>query len=388
MGHVRRTLVFLAILLVGATAAVAMDGPTPAAANSGAASAPDDKPDAASTAQRMLDAGVKFYQDGKDAQAIRAFSKVLSAGGLQNAQIARALYYRGLAYRRKDKPGLAISDLTSAVWLKNGLSPTEQQDALSQRVAAYRDAGISDAPGISASVPVAEAPSGWETAMNGQTLASQTVASQTPASTTGDAYVPPPTAMAPIAAAPSPSTSTSSSGGIGGFFSSITNMFGGSSPSNSAASSPPPPPVTTTASVGQSNSTPSAGWSTTEVDAAPLPPPQPPPQAAAEPAPFVTKVAAAPPAAPAPVATAATGKYQVQVASVRTRQEAYALSVRLVSQHGSELGGRKPSIDESVIGSMGTFYRVRLGPFASTDEPKRLCGSFRASGFDCLVVTQ
>jgi hypothetical protein len=78
----------------------------------------------------------------------------------------------------------------------------------------------------------------------------------------------------------------------------------------------------------------------------------------------------------------------VQVAAVRTREEAYALSVRLMSQHASELGGRRPSVDETVIGSMGTFYRVRLGPYANAEEPENLCGSIRSSGFDCLVVTQ
>jgi len=37
---------------------------------------------------------------------------------------------------------------------------------------------------------------------------------------------------------------------------------------------------------------------------------------------------------------------------------------------------------------MGSFYRVRLGPYASAKEPQHLCGSLRSSGFDCLVVTQ
>ncbi len=45
----------------------------------------------------------------------------ISGGGLASQQMAQALYYRGLAYRKKGKPGLAIPDLTSAVWLKDGL---------------------------------------------------------------------------------------------------------------------------------------------------------------------------------------------------------------------------------------------------------------------------
>jgi cell division protein FtsN len=45
-------------------------------------------------------------------------------------------------------------------------------------------------------------------------------------------------------------------------------------------------------------------------------------------------------------------------------------------------------IDEAVIGSMGTFYRVRLGPYADAKEPTQLCKTLRPQGFDCLVVTQ
>jgi cell division protein FtsN len=47
-----------------------------------------------------------------------------------------------------------------------------------------------------------------------------------------------------------------------------------------------------------------------------------------------------------------------------------------------------PEIDEAVIGSMGTFYRVRLGPYADAAEPGQLCKTLKPQGFDCLVVTQ
>ena len=35
---------------------------------------------------------------------------------------------------------------------------------------------------------------------------------------------------------------------------------------------------------------------------------------------------------------------------------------------------------------MGTFYGVRLGPYASAGEPEPMCGALRSDGFDCLVV--
>jgi hypothetical protein len=46
-----------------------------------------------------------------------------------------------------------------------------------------------------------------------------------------------------------------------------------------------------------------------------------------------------------------------------------------------------PTVDEAVIGSMGTFYRVRINGYASQDEPRSLCNKLRTSGLDCLVVT-
>ena len=78
----------------------------------------------------------------------------------------------------------------------------------------------------------------------------------------------------------------------------------------------------------------------------------------------------------------------MQVAAVRTRSEADAVAASLMQKYGGKLGQRRPVVDEAVIGSMGTFYRVRVGPYANAKEPQQLCGTLRTSGFDCLVVTQ
>ena len=47
--------------------------------------------------------------------------------------MAKALFYRGVAYRQQRKPAQAISDLTSALWLKGGLGGSDRADALQQR---------------------------------------------------------------------------------------------------------------------------------------------------------------------------------------------------------------------------------------------------------------
>jgi cell division protein FtsN len=74
---------------------------------------------------------------------------------------------------------------------------------------------------------------------------------------------------------------------------------------------------------------------------------------------------------------------------VRSRAEAEAVAAKLKKDYAKKLGSRQAVIDEAAIGNMGTFYRVRVGPYANANEPRQLCITLRASGgFDCMVVTQ
>jgi hypothetical protein len=95
-------------------------------------------------AESEIEAGVASLQAGKLDNAVQRFTAVLSGGSLPGPLIARALYHRGVAYRRSGKPVQAISDLTSALWLKNGLDANYRGEALAMRAAAYRDAGLPD----------------------------------------------------------------------------------------------------------------------------------------------------------------------------------------------------------------------------------------------------
>jgi cell division protein FtsN len=167
----------------------------------------------------------------------------------------------------------------------------------------------------------------------------------------------------------------------------LGNMFG---TSGQAAQ----PSVTTTGSTGEQ---PAWGADTTVVTAqtssmvqrGPDSPPAAP--AATNDLPW-TPATSAPAAAPAKVATAAPasagGKYKLQVAAVRSRDEAERLAQTLHSYPAVRDGIVSAEIDEAVIGSMGTFYRVRLGPYADASEPGQLCKTLKPQGFDCLVVTQ
>ncbi len=87
--------------------------------------------------QQAFDAGIKAYGAGKNEEALRAFEAAMR-GGLPSAQMPRMLYYRGLTFRKLGKPGFAVSDLTSALWLKNGLSEAERADAIKVRALAYQ----------------------------------------------------------------------------------------------------------------------------------------------------------------------------------------------------------------------------------------------------------
>jgi hypothetical protein len=422
------------LIAVGVYPAAAFDGPTqskggtksaPAsgsAAKPAAEGAAKAKPKTAPPGEKLYNAGIKAYEAGKHADAIKHLGAAIRAGGLQKPQIAKALYYRGLAFRKKAKPGQAISDLTSAYWLNEGLTAAQRSDALTNRNAAYREAGISNAPAASESVVVAAEPavmsapslgagtSGWETATLGKTAAPVTNASSTSQSTSPAPAV----AAAPASksgTSASDSSDSGSSGGVGGFFSSITSLFtgGGSSSSQSAPSqgknSDTTAPITTkpeTSSWTQTTQVapappsakptkPAQVATSVATQVAAAPPPAKPAQVTT---PFTTQVAAVTPPAVAvqprkpKVTSAPSGKYRLQVAAVRSRSEADAVAARLMQKYGGKLGQRRPVVDEAVIGSMGTFYRVRVGPYANAKEPQQLCGTLRTSGFDCLVVTQ
>lgn len=435
----------------------------PFAVSAGPASAqqqPPQQPGAenpAAAAKRAYEGGVKAYNAGRHQNAVDQFNLALRGGGLSSAEMAKGLYYRGVSYKKLNKPGLAISDLTSALWLKNGLSDQDRASAEAARADAYKAAGVAEgpaplavrsgapdpAPAASPAAVAAAAPAAASAAAPaaapapasgglasifqpaGQPAAGSDGGFPQPLSMGAETAVPPPprvarasdtinqaaaleqrtsvasnyvsTAAAPQAAPAQPvfsaapmagegETATSalpSTGGalagVSGFFS---NLFGG----NSASSPTQAPAAVSTASthpapaaIPQVSSW-SGGTSMTQTGG--------------------NTAAAKPAAAPAPVKTAALapqaapqapkvkgGKFKIHVAAVRSRAEAEALAQRLNAEHGQELASRTATVDQATIGTMGTFYRVRIGSYATADEPRGLCNTLRNSGYDCLVVT-
>ncbi len=316
---------------------------------------PDDAPAAKDPAVALAayTSGVKSYQAGKFDAAILSLNSAINNGGLASNLMAKALYYRGAASQQSGKSGQAISDLTSALWFKTGLDDAERAEAAKFRSAAYSDAGLP------------------ETAVAGQS-SGQSAPSETGALSSG---------LTTSSPGPQPAQS-SSSGGIGNIFG---NLFGGSSqqspspPPAPAQAAPPPPPPAPVAVAAATSETEVLPWANRPAapDAAP----------AAPPAPAATAPTPAPKAAakPVPAKPAKAGAFRIQVAAVKTRDEASAIVSKLQALGGA-IAATPSAVDETTFGSMGKFFRVRLGPYASAAEAKAPCETLKASGLDCLVT--
>jgi hypothetical protein len=93
---------------------------------------------------------------------------------------------------------------------------------------------------------------------------------------------------------------------------------------------------------------------------------------------------AAPAAAPADAA-AITGGLSVQVTSQRSEQAALSAYRGLQSRYAQVLGRYQPNVQRADLGDRGTYYRVRVGPFAG-DGASRVCAALKAAGGDCIIV--
>lgn len=179
------------------------------------------------------------------------------------------------------------------------------------------------------------------------------------------------------------STETSTTSGFGQFFS---GLFGGSSTSSSPQ---------TTASV-------KAPVATTEVKPEP---------AAVRPRPVAKRLPAAPaPRARKPVKVAAVqpvaapppkapvtrarerGKFEIEVATLRSKERADALARQLMVQYpGGGFWSKKQEArvkQTADLGDDGAIYSVRYGVYDSKDDLSPMCEQFKADGLACEAVRQ
>src|SRR5262245_11017916 len=94
---------------------------------------------------RAQDAGLKSgaasIAAGKYGDAVRQLSATINSEAASPGEAAKALYLRGIAYRKLGEPARAAADLGAAVWL--GLPEPDRVKALVYRGLAYRTAGLS-----------------------------------------------------------------------------------------------------------------------------------------------------------------------------------------------------------------------------------------------------
>ena len=82
---------------------------------------------------------------------------------------------------------------------------------------------------------------------------------------------------------------------------------------------------------------------------------------------------------------AAGGAYVVQVSAQKTEDEARASYQVLQQKYPSVLSGREPIIRRAELGQSGTWYRVHVGSFATSDQATALCNNLKDAGGQCIV---
>lgn len=400
--------------------------------------------------------GAAALSAGKYDNAVRMLSSTINSDNASPGDAARALYLRGIAYRKLGQPARAVSDLGAAMFL--GLPEDDRVKALVNRGLAYQAAGLSTQGeaeiaqarkvGGSGAVDQLIAEGGGTPAGAASVAAFSTSVTpeqqgygsnaQAAAAATSDA--PARTASASgqwtTTANGEPGGESASSGNrVSRWWGSLTGsssseQAAASAPAESAApslSKPPAAPSTGWGAQTQSGEAvvaaapppaPSTGWgaqtqqtANTTVPASPPPAPSSPPRApssgwgaqtqggdtvvASDATPSQSRFSrwfsrtaeadqAAPPT-PAP-ATGGRGGFQLQLANSRSEAEAQALW-KQVSSANAGLAGKSPAIEKVDIGSFGTFYSLKAGPFPDKAESTKVCNALKRSGVDCLVVS-
>jgi hypothetical protein len=388
-----------------------------------AANAASAKLDAAG-AQREVEAGINAISAGKSAEAVVHLSAALTAGSLPSAQTARALYYRGVANRKAGNTAAAISDLTSALWLKGGLTPQQRADALDNRSAAYREAGLSDQSSGGAtrepaaspivapiSLTAAAPPAGASNAGAPYTIVKRPPAQQ-PAQSSGGLGSIFGSVFGGTSGAPEPARSSSSATAtsvtttrtVPAGFESVAEAFGSGGPAPVVSRTPAPIARPAASSWSTTASLQPSAQATGHVEVAPRKAPvvamswskatkvkpvrRPTPSGTSAPKSAAQSSPLAVTAAAAAVRSGAEahGSYQVQVAAVRSAQEAADVAAQVQQRFARDLGGRAPVVDQTSIGTLGTIYRVQIGPFTSSGETQALCSKLKGAGMDCRIV--
>ena len=347
--------------------------------------------------------GAASLAAGKYDNAVRQLSATVNSENGSPGEAAKALYLRGLAYRKLGQPARAIADLGAAIWL--GLGEQDRVKALVNRGLAFQAAGLASQG--EAEIALARKAGGSGTV--DQLIAEGGGVAEGPAAIAAFS-----TEVRPEDQGGSSAAARASAEPLPGFNTSVSG--GAPPPSTRTADSSPksagdaPSSWSTSASVEGESPKPSGGnrltrWFGSVTDSSGSAASEPPSTPAAPPsAPragdegggqskgwgrwFNKKTAEAEPAAEptAPPPSAAGGGYRLQLASSQSEEDAKALWKKVASAN-PELAAKQPEIEKVDIGNFGTFYSLKIGPFPDKAESLKLCNALKRSGVDCLLAT-
>jgi cell division septation protein DedD len=123
-----------------------------------------------------------------------------------------------------------------------------------------------------------------------------------------------------------------------------------------------------------------------EPQSEPLPEPQSEPLSEPLPEPLPEAPVATSQLAALPPATAPAGAYLIQLAALKSGDDARSAWGRLQKAHPALLGEPELAIQEVDLGERGIFYRIQAGYFPDRASALELCNALKARGQDCLVV--
>jgi hypothetical protein len=98
------------------------------------------------------------------------------------------------------------------------------------------------------------------------------------------------------------------------------------------------------------------------------------------------EVAKAATAAPAAGRAVSTGAYRVQVASLRSQEDADATIARIKRTNGDLINGYAFDVRRADLGDKGIYYRVQLGPLADASAAGALCDKLKDRKLGCVIV--
>ena len=55
------------------------------------------------------------------------------------------------------------------------------------------------------------------------------------------------------------------------------------------------------------------------------------------------------------------------------------------TKYGDYMVSKSKDIEVADLGDRGTYYRLRIGPFSTSDAAKTYCSGLKERGQDCLV---